>query len=280
MAQPSSDILVDVLNRASLFLTEHGYPAKLAQDYWIYFKEWTLTELVQSLYLTVSEEDQTKFSKILERVVKDEPIQYILGFTEFMGRKFKVTPDTLIPREETTGIVDIVRKAYSVQSPQSILDIGTGTGILAITLALMYPESYVVASDISIAALEIARHNARKHQVAIDFIESDVFESIHQKPFDLIISNPPYISQEEIHLMDQSVKKYEPKHALFAEDNGLAIYKLIARDLPYYLNKNGHCILEIGFRQGPVVQKLFQYSNRTVDILQDFNGNDRYVWIR
>lgn len=276
MDKQSNLTLVEALNRASLFLKENDHAAGDAQNYWMYYKDWTLTDLVTYLHQPITFEDWTAFETILERIVNDEPIQYILGYAAFYDRRFKVNKDTLIPREETAGIIDLAKDL----SPRRILDIGTGSGIIGITMALENPEAMVMMSDISEGALEIAGENAIQHGTAVSLVKSDVFDNIPAlDKFDLILSNPPYISQDELDVMDESVKKFEPKSALFAERNGLAIYEKIAQQAPDYLTDEGTLIVEIGYRQGGAVKEIFSntFPEKVVEVIKDFNGLDRYV---
>lgn len=276
MDKQSNLTLVEALNRASLFLKENDHAAGDAQNYWMYYKDWTLTDLVTYLHQPITFEDWTAFETILERIVNDEPIQYILGYAAFYDRRFKVNKDTLIPREETAGIIDLAKDL----SPRRILDIGTGSGIIGITMALENPEAMVMMSDISEGALEIAGENAIQHGTAVSLVKSNVFDNIPAlDKFDLILSNPPYISQDELDVMDESVKKFEPKSALFAERNGLAIYEKIAQQAPDYLTDEGTLIVEIGYRQGGAVKEIFSntFPEKVVEVIKDFNGLDRYV---
>lgn len=198
-----------------------------------------------------------------------------------MDEKFKVTEHTLIPREDTAGIVSMSNEYLESKPNAKVLDIGTGTGILAIMIAKMNPTNHVSASDISSDALEVAKANALAHQVDINFMESNLFEQIPPQRYDLIVSNPPYISEDELELMDESVKKFEPSLALFAEDNGLAIYKQMARQMQAYVTNTSMIIVEIGFQQGKAVKDIFidVFPQSTVNVQKDLNGKDRYVQI-
>ncbi len=282
MAHNFNLTLVEALNRASLFLSEYHYPAQDAQMYWLYYKDWSLTDLVQALHQPVDEADWTQFEQILARIVEDEPIQYILGYADFLERRFKVTMDTLIPREDTAGIIELATPFLEAHPEARVLDIGTGTGILAITLASEFPNAEVVASDISSAALKVAAENVTAHACDVTLVESDLFAAFaDNEVFDLIVSNPPYISQQELDVMDASVKKFEPKEALFAEENGLAVYQRLAQEAPRYLAGKGQMILEISYKQGPAVQAMMQtaFPNKQVAIVKDMNGLDRYIHI-
>lgn len=281
MVQTVNLTLGEALNKASLFLKASGSDEHLARTYWMMTFEQTLTDVVLGLNKPVKEEMYTHYMRILEQIVEGKPIQYLLGHAYFMEEKFKVTEHTLIPREDTAGIVSLSNHYLEEKVDAKVLDIGTGTGILAIMIAKLNPEQQVFASDISPEALEVAKENALNHQVNVEFIESNLFEHIPQQSFDLIVSNPPYISEDELDLMDDSVKKFEPSLALFAEDNGLAIYKQLAKQIQSYVKETSMIIVEIGFQQGEAVKTIFSetFPNSTIEIILDLNGKNRYVQI-
>lgn len=281
MVQTVNLTLGEALNKASLFLKASGLDEHLARTYWMMTFEQTLTDVVLGLNKPVKEEMYTHYMRILEQIVEGKPIQYLLGHAYFMEEKFKVTEHTLIPREDTAGIVSLSNHYLEEKVDAKVLDIGTGTGILAIMIAKLNPEQHVFASDISPEALEVAKENALNHQVNVEFIESNLFEHIPQQSFDLIVSNPPYISEDELDLMDDSVKKFEPSLALFAEDNGLAIYKQLAKQIQSYVKETSMIIVEIGFQQGEAVKTIFSetFPNSTIETILDLNGKNRYVQI-
>ena len=281
MVQTVNLTLGEALNKASLFLKASGFDEHLARTYWMMTFEQTLTDVVLGLNKPVKEEMYTHYMQILEQIVEGKPIQYLLGHAYFMEEKFKVTEHTLIPREDTAGIVTLSNNFLENKVDAKVLDIGTGTGILAIMIAKLNSKQHVFASDISPEALKVAKENALNHQVNVEFIESNLFEYIPQQSFDLIVSNPPYISEDELDLMDDSVKKFEPSLALFAEDNGLAIYKQLAKQIQSYVKETSMIILEIGFQQGEAVKTIFSetFPNSTIEIILDLNGKNRYVQI-
>lgn len=281
MVQTVNLTLGEALNKASLFLKASGFDEHLARTYWMMTFEQTLTDVVLALNKPVKEEMYTHYMQILEQIVEGKPIQYLLGHAYFMEEKFKVTEHTLIPREDTAGIVTLSNNFLENKVDAKILDIGTGTGILAIMIAKLNTKRHVFASDISPEALKVAKENALNHQVNVEFIESNLFEHIPQQSFDLIVSNPPYISEDELDLMDDSVKKFEPSLALFAEDNGLAIYKQLAKQIQSYVKETSMIIVEIGFQQGEAVKTIFSetFPNSTIEIILDLNGKNRYVQI-
>ncbi|MGO4936744.1 peptide chain release factor N(5)-glutamine methyltransferase [Fundicoccus sp. Sow4_H7] len=282
MDHKSSQTLHEALHRASIFLEKNKLDPNLARTYWMLSFDLSLTDVVKNLHQPVLSEDWQQFETILNRLAMDEPIQYILGYTEFMGERFKVTTDTLIPREETSGIIELAHDLLSKNPQAKVLDIGTGTGILAIMIKKKYPQTSVKALDISKAALAVAKENAAALNVDVEFVQSDLLNAIaDNEKFDLILSNPPYISSDELALMDESVKKYEPSLALFAEENGLGIYQRLASNIAQYLQAKGQLIFEIGFRQGEAVKQIFEqaFPKAKVEVLTDFNQLDRYVWI-
>lgn len=282
MDHKSSQTLHEALHRASIFLEKNKLDPNLARTYWMLAFDLSLTDVVKNLHQPVWTEDWQQFETILNRLAMDEPIQYILGYTEFMGERFKVTTDTLIPREETSGIIELAHDLLSKNPQAKVLDIGTGTGILAIMIKKKYPQTSVKALDISKAALAVAKENAAALNVDVEFVQSDLLNTIaDNEKFDLILSNPPYISSDELALMDESVKKYEPSLALFAEENGLGIYQRLASNIAQYLQAKGQLIFEIGFKQGEAVKQIFEqaFPKAKVEILTDFNQLDRYVWI-
>lgn len=282
MTRKSNSTLLEALNRASLFLQSHDLSAGDAQMYYMFYKDWSLTDLVTQLHQPILKSDEEAFQAILNRIVKDEPIQYILGYADFKGRRFKVTPDTLIPREETEGIIDIAVNYFKKNSPKNILDIGTGTGILAITLQLLYTQSLVYGVDICKQALMVANENKDQLNAQVNFYQSDLTENLPKNiAFDLIVSNPPYIGEHELANMDESVKQYEPKLALFADNDGFAIYQRIATQIKPFMADDCLMIFEIGWQQGKKVTQIFQAQmpDATIRLAQDFNGRDRYLII-
>lgn len=283
MDRKSSLTLIEAQKRASIFLEANGFDGQLARFYWLSLFDWSLTDYILKLHQPILKSEEEKYQKALNRVVQHEPIQYIAGYAEFMNERFKVTMDTLIPREDTAGLVELAYVFLNNQPAASVLDIGTGTGIIPIMLAKKYPDADIMACDISPSALQIAEINREQHQVSIEFLESDLFAQINtEQTFDLILSNPPYISEEELDWMDESVKRFEPTSALFAENKGLAIYQRIAVECQPFIHEKSLIILEVGFRQAETVSQIFKqhFPNATVTINQDFNLHNRYVSIQ
>ena len=283
MDHKSSPTLTEVLQSASVFLEQAGMDGNLARTYWLMTFDWTLTELVRQLRAEVLPDQLARYQTVLQRIIAHEPIQYILGYADFMGERFKVTPDTLIPREDSAGLV-VMANDYLAKNPTArVLDIGTGTGILAISIAKNNASAQVSAVDLSAAALTVAKENAQLHGTELAFYQGDGCAPLPVgQRYEVIVSNPPYISRAERELMDESVKRYEPELALFAEQDGLAFYQQLAQELPERIQPQGMILLEIGFRQGQAVLALFQraFPQAEITILPDLNAQDRYVKIQ
>lgn len=241
--------------------------------------EWTVTDWIMHMHDEAEESYVQQYQQDVTRLANGEPLQYIIGHEWFYGRRFKVTSDTLIPRPETELLVEKVLQKLQHKEQARILDIGTGTGAIGITLKCEQPKYDVVISDISSRALAVACENARCLNAEVTCFESDVFETIPQQQFDCIVSNPPYIAQSEVDEMDESVLQYEPHTALFAENNGLEIYEEIAQKCSGYLKPDGIVALEIGYQQADAVVRLFNevMPDSTVHVYQDYAGLDRMI---
>ncbi|MFC3931537.1 peptide chain release factor N(5)-glutamine methyltransferase [Streptococcus dentapri] len=240
-------------------------------------KNLDMTAFLLLLRQEVSPEDQALIDSIAKELLAHRPAQYIIGYEIFYNLRFKVDERVLIPRPETAELVDIIL-AENKQTELAVLDIGTGSGAIAISLAYHRPSWSVTASDISADALAVAAENASHYQTALKLIQSDVFSNL-SAPFDIIVSNPPYIARADEDEVGLNVLASEPHQALFAEEEGLAIYQKIAQGATSHLKLNGKIYLEIGYKQGERVKALFQdqFPDRCVRILQDQFGQDRMV---
>lgn len=186
-----------------------------------------------------------------------EPVAYLTGVREFWSRKFIVTPDVLIPRHETELIIELSLEFLPADQPVNILDLGTGSGILAITLAAERPNANIIALDISPAALAVAGQNAAMHKVNnVEFRHSDWFVNLGAEQFDLIVSNPPYLAEDDPHLQEGDLR-FEPGHALVAKQDGLADIAAIAEDALPRLTKGGRLLVEHGLSQHVATQEIF-----------------------
>lgn len=210
------------------------------------------------------------------------PVQYIVGNTNFYGYDFKVNRNTLIPRFETELLVEKTYnyiKKYFNKDNIKILDIGTGSGCIAITLNKLLNSCDITGIDISSEALEVAKENNIINNTNVKFIESDIFSNVSDK-YDVIISNPPYISYDDIEVMD-IVKNNEPHLALYAKDNGLYFYDKIIKDSSKYLNDKFIMAFEIGYKQGKDITKIVNkyYKDINMSVEKDYSGRDRFVFI-
>lgn len=270
----------EVLARASSFLEQNQLEGHMIEYVFLQRKHWNKTDYLLHMHEPITAEDQKQIDEDMAKLLAHYPPQYLIGSEAFLDYRFKVTPDTLIPRPETEELVEKCLKLTQKQANQAlkVVDVGTGTGAIAISLKDKRPTWQVCAVDLSSAALEVAQENAQQIGVALEFILSDCLDEV-VGPIDVLISNPPYISQDEYELMDVSVRKFEPKMALFAENNGLAIYQKLAQQAQSKLAKDGKIFLEIGFMQGPAVKELFQaaFPKKQVSIHQDLFGNDRMI---
>ena len=213
----------------------------------------------------------------IERLKNGEPVQYIVGDVDFYGNIIKVDKRVLIPRRETEELIEKTIK-YIKNDNIRILDLCTGSGCIAITLKKMFPNAIVDASDISLDALDLAKENAKLNNVCINYIHSDIFDNINNK-YDLIISNPPYISYDE-EVMD-IVKNNEPNIALYADNKGLYYYEKILRNIKKYMNSNCVIAFEIGYNQAEEIKKLaLKHLNCDAQVLKDLQGFDRYIMIK
>lgn len=208
------------------------------------------------------------------------PVQYIVGNVDFYGYTFKVNKNTLIPRFETELLVEKTIKYINkyFNNEIKILDIGTGSGCIAITLNKLLDNSRVTAVDISKNALDVARENNKINNTDVNFIESDVFSNINDK-YDIIISNPPYISYDE-DIMDV-VYNNEPHMALYADDNGLYFYDKILMECRKYLNDRFFIAFEIGYKQGNDIINIINkyFDNVNISLEKDYSGRDRFIFV-
>ncbi len=230
----------------------------------------------------VEKEKIDKIRNYIQKIGKEKfPLQYLLNEQEFYGRKFYVNKGVLIPRQDTEKLVEEairILKNESVKNPK-ILDIGTGSGIIGITIALEIEGCKVMGTDISDKALEISQKNKEILNVGnIKFFKSDLFNEIEYKKFNMIVSNPPYISDDETGIMSEDTLLYEPKEALFAENSGLSFYYRISREAMDYLQEEGYLLFEIGYRQGSAVKEIMEKTGFVnVNILKDMQNLDRVV---
>ena len=245
---------------------------------------WDRASLYLNKDLPLNKDKASLISSVLKRRVLGEPLPYILAKTEFMGLEFKLTKAVLIPRQETEILVETVLKvAYGVQGTvysAKILDLGTGSGCIAVSLAKYLPQCQIDALDISAGALAVARENAKLNQVKVNFIQSDLFYNteLQLATYDIIVSNPPYVASQDLKQLQVEIS-YEPSRALDGGEDGLDFYRRIINESPKYLKPGGLLILETGFRQRFSIEKIFQDSEvfKIIEVIPDYNNIERVI---
>ena len=242
-------------------------------------KNLTFTDFVFALQQEVTDEEKLFVEEIYQQLAAHKPAQYIIGYADFFGMHLTVDERVLIPRPETEELVELIL-AENHEENLKVLDIGTGSGAIALALAKNRPDWSVTAADVSQDALDVANENAKNQNLQIFLKKSDCFTEISEK-YDIIVSNPPYISREDESEVGLNVFHSEPHLALFADEDGLAIYRRIAEDAKDYLKDGGKIYLEIGYKQGQSVPKLFRkfLPEKRVRTLKDQFGLDRMVVI-
>lgn len=240
-------------------------------------KNLSFTDFIFAIQQEITPEEKEFVESIYKQLVAHVPAQYLIGHAEFYGMELKVDERVLIPRPETEELVELIL----TENPNpnlSVLDIGTGSGAIALALAKNRPNWCVTASDISPDALNLASENAALQDLKISFKKSDCFEEIAEN-YDIIVSNPPYISRADESEVGLNVLHSEPHLALFAEEDGLAIYRKIAQEAKNHLREGGKIYLEIGYKQGLSVPALFRkyLPEKRVRTLKDQFGQDRMV---
>ena len=230
----------------------------------------------------LTKNERESYKLLLRRRVEGEPVSYILGYRDFYRHRFVVSPAVLIPRSDTEVLVELVSKAAFQMNAPRILEVGTGSGCIAISLASEVPTSTVVAWEICTRALDVARQNMAEISVQnLTLLQRDALaDGVFQGDvFDIIVSNPPYVAKYEVELMSRETINYEPKLALFSgDDDGLAFYEVFARQSQVALREGGKIFLEIGLNQAAKVAELLKDANwRKIEIVKDLAGHDRVV---
>jgi release factor glutamine methyltransferase len=283
----------ELLQTATRSLTEAGIPDGRRETEALigHILRRTRLDLYRTDSFSLDPDQQDGFEELIRRRASREPLQYILGTQEFWGLEFRVTKDTLIPRPETEHLIEAVREAV----PETIerqsdarpwIDLCTGTGCLAITLAKLYPAARMIATDLSPAALEVARINALNHAVdgRIQFLAGDLFEPLRarglDRKIDLLVSNPPYVPTKEMASLQPEVRDHEPRLALEGGPEGLDYYRRILPRAIYFARPGGRLCLEVGIRQADPVCRMARRTGWKVDrVITDLGGIDRVVML-
>jgi release factor glutamine methyltransferase len=231
--------------------------------------------LVMDRFLVLTTHQEELLDEYLKRLMTHEPVQYVLGYAEFYGLKFKVNSSVLIPRPETEELVEWV-VSENPKPGCSIMDIGTGSGCIPVSIKFELPESQVSAIDVSIDALAVAHENAALNHVTVSFSMLDILTDIPAGKYDVIVSNPPYIGHEEKNVMAENVLNFEPHIALFADDP-LVFYKRIAEIAPQMLNPEGAVYLEVSEYRSQQVVEIFTRAGFETLPRKDYSGRERMV---
>ncbi|HEX6922956.1 MAG TPA: peptide chain release factor N(5)-glutamine methyltransferase [Bacillales bacterium] len=276
----------EALKRASSFLKEKGREPQAAEILLRHHLHVTRTKLFQMMQDDFQTDKFARFSADIEAHARGVPVQHLTGEEEFYGRRFEVNGDVLIPRPETEELVadvlDKVKSRFPGEESIRVVDIGTGSGAIAATLALEEPQLLVSAVDISEKALAVAERNANRLGANLIFYQGDLLSPLIESgdKADVIVANPPYISNEDVDRLDSLVKDHEPRLALSGGDDGFDIYRRLIRQLPQVLNKPGYVAFEVGVGQSvevaSMLKEVFQ-GDAEISIKEDINGKDRIV---
>lgn len=239
-----------------------------------------MSEIYSKFDKEIGQDCIDKFKDLMDRRVRREPIAYIMGEKEFYSKSYKVSPGVLIPRPETELLVDeTINLAMQIESP-SILEIGTGSGCISVTISSYINNAKILASDISLQTLNVAKENVANHnkEDKISLLRSDLASSFKSNSFDIIVSNPPYIPDNEFAELESGVKDFEPKIALSGGEDGLVYIRKIISESKRVLKDVGWCVLEIGHNQKPIVEELFNKNGFTeITTTNDLNNIERVI---
>lgn len=277
--------IFEAIKRASVLLEEKGLETNMSSLLMEFVTKKSSVSLLVDWHDRLTDEQQQQFWSQMHELLSGKPLQYVIGQESFYGRLFKVDANVLIPRPETEELVfEALKRCRMLFHDQviSVVDIGTGSGAIAVSFKKEWPEANVYGTDISEGALAIAKQNAEALDADISFRQGDMTAPIADQKWDVVLSNPPYIAYNEAHQMTNSVLDHEPHRALFAKDDGLYFYQQLANTLPPLMNKRSLIGVEIGYQQGEAVHKLFQqaFPNAVVDIVKDINGKDRMIFCK
>lgn len=278
--------IYEVLRWASSFLSEHDCEQPIAEILLKHFLGVDRTKLLLQLQEELPKEIEQKIKAALNLVVKGVPVQHITGVEEFYGRTFSVNKNVLIPRPETEELVEGLLKRIKLHFPDqetiNIVDVGTGSGAIAITLALENQQLNVTSVDISLKALEVAKNNAQQMSANVRFLEGDLLEPIinEHKAVDVIVSNPPYISEADFKVLAENVRDHEPRLALVGGISGYEFYERLLSQIPTIINKKAIIAFEVGVGQSKQVEMLIktQFPAARSEIVLDINGKDRIIF--
>ncbi|MFJ7977769.1 peptide chain release factor N(5)-glutamine methyltransferase [Peribacillus sp. NPDC096379] len=276
----------EALNWASSFLVENNRDRNAGEILLQYYLGVNRSQLLASLHDELPEHIKTSFIQSVEKHAEGTPVQYITGTEEFYGRTFKVNEEVLIPRPETEELIEHalrkIKKMFPVEQSLTLVDIGTGSGAIAITMKLECPNLLVTATDIAKPSLDVARTNGNALSAEVEWVQGDLLAPFIEKgqTFDILLSNPPYIPVADKETMSVVVTEHEPHRALFAGEDGLDFYRRFMEELPRVMKKPGLIGFEFGAGQGNSVAEILQktFPKALVSVEYDINGKDRMVF--
>lgn len=269
----------EVLNRAKKILLENGKEEVDARHLLFFLMNWTSKDYLEHGREEISAEKEALFFERLQQRCAGVPLQEIMGSQSFYGYDFGVSPDVLTPRPETELLVELALAELKDSAAPRVMDLCTGSGCIAITIAKERPDAVVTGVDISLKALEMAKRNAKRNQVEeITWIESDLFGGLTSKQFEMIISNPPYIPRQEIKDLEIEVREYDPVLALDGGEDGLDFYRAISKKAGKHLVEGGKLLLEIGHGQAEAVCRMLAVDGWTAcRALRDYAHKERMI---
>lgn len=271
--------VLEILNKCETFFAQKGVPNPKIDAQILLANAMNCKRL--DLFLRfedpVSESVLNKFREDVKRRAKREPLQHILGFVEFFGLKIKSDKRALVPRNETEELCEILAKKISQSSEDfKILDLGTGSGAIILALKTTKPNSKCFACDKSLDALALAKENAISTNLEVNFFESDWFNNVNQS-FDLIVSNPPYLTEKELEEAESEVKNFDPTCALVSPNDGLKDLRFIIENAPKFLKDNGILALECGLNQPEILKSEFEGKWTNIEVLNDLSRHERFL---
>ena len=277
--------VIDLIKGAETYFSGKGFDHPRAEI------EWFLQELLNcnrmDIYLRFEEilslSQLSTLRSWIKRRLDSEPLQYITGSAEFYGRKFIVNEYVLIPRPETERLIDITLEKIKYMDSPTILDVGTGSGCIGITLALESANADISAVDISKSALDTAMDNAKQMDVNnIQFFHLNILKETALHPVDILVSNPPYVTKMDMDVLMKDVRKYEPRSALTDEGDGLTFYRHFSQMAKSLINSDGWLILEVGLDDHPqMVKEMFSQAGfNNIKLIKDYNGDDRVLTVQ
>ncbi len=272
--------VIDIVNWASSYFTEKNIdsPRLKIELLLCHILNFNRVDIYSKFDRPLSDAELNSLRSMVKRISNSEPIQYVIGSVSFCDLTLELNDSVLIPRPETEHLVHLVLEKHKKSNNLKILDIGSGSGCIGLSLAKSFPESNVTCIDISDDALKIGERNSNINNIQnVTFLRLDVSKDLTIGPFDLIVSNPPYIELEEYNKLDKEVKNHEPRLALTDESDGLSFYKRYSEIFERMLNPHGEFFLEIGYGQKDELKSLFEKKSFEIEFINDFANIPRFL---